>query len=819
MQYKGFGERRDLFMASIYEKVREYYNILKSADARRIIDFCEDWQYTDNNGAEHAEWRNVTLPHDYSVRQGYFMNARSGLTGGYVKTGIVVYQKQFSADGFRGKRVSIRFDGVARDAKVYINGHFLGQHPYPFTQFEYNISSYLRYDTVNTVKVICDTTDQPYSRFYIGTGIYRKVYLVVTNQLFMKPDSVFAKAQISDGEANISVSADVMVNAFPETVFQLFGKLETPNVDIVKTCDFVCDVEDLDGNVVCSGKKAFDIENYSEETVSVDFTLKNPKLWSIEEPNLYVIHVKIYCGDKLYDDLRIPLGIRDIRCDKDKGFFLNNKHVKLKGMCIHQDIHAFGNATNLDAWVNRLLILKEMGCNSIRTSHHPFPEIFYMACDYLGFTVIDEAFDEWKKGWYRTLSPHGKMEYGYYQYFDQWFETDLSSMIMRDRNFPSVIMYSFGNEIPELYFKMSEPILHKMQSIAKSLDDTRPTTVALEGSYNMNYNPVAMGIVDVAGFNYVESRAKDKYYEIIREEHPEYVIIGSETVAHPKCWYPVRDNDYVLGQYVWTAFDYLGEAVDFMKIQYIPTLSDTYMRDRQNENKEDKPLLHGWPNSIIGISNTKKPDYYFRKALWADDTVVKLAVAVAEKWSRVMPATAHYNWQEGEKISLYLIYNCDEVILKQNGVEIYRESRLPNDRWIPEQVEITYIPGELELIGYKNGVEVARDVLKTADAPADIRVTPDYDDALLGGYLELSVEITDENGTLIPNAYDFLRVDAEGCELFAMVSDNLYDSSSHDTNEYMVFEGRCKVIVKITDADGFKLKLKYADASKEYVYR
>jgi beta-galactosidase len=806
-------------MNSICSKVREYYNTLKSADARRIIDFCEDWQYTDNNRAENAEWHNVTLPHDYSVRQGYFMNARSGLTGGYVKTGIVVYQKQFPADGFRGKRVSIRFDGVARDAKVYINGHFLGQHPYPFTQFEYNLSSYLRYDTVNTIKVICDTTDQPYSRFYIGTGIYRKVYLVVTDQLFMKPDSVFAKAQISDGEANISVSADVMVNAFPETVFQLFGKLETPNVDIVKTCDFVCDVEDLDGNVVCSGKKAFDIENYSEETVSVDFALKNPKLWSIEEPNLYVIHVKIYCGEKLYDDLRIPLGIRDIRCDKDKGFFLNNKHVKLKGMCIHQDIHAFGNATNLDAWVNRLLILKEMGCNSIRTSHHPFPEIFYMACDYLGFTVIDEAFDEWKKGWYRTLSPHGKMEYGYYQYFDQWFETDLSSMIMRDRNFPSVIMYSFGNEIPELYFKMSEPILHKMQKIAKSLDDTRPTTVALEGSYNMNYNPVAMGIVDVAGFNYVESRANDRYYEIIREEHPEYIIIGSETVAHPKCWYPVRDNDYVLGQYVWTAFDYLGEAVDFMKIQYIPTLSDTYMRDRQNENKEDKPLLHGWPNSIIGISNTKKPDYYFRKALWSDETVVKLAVAVAEKWSRVMPATAHYNWQEGEKISLYLIYNCDEVVLKQNGVEIYRESRLPNDRWIPEQVEITYIPGELELIGYKNGEEVARDSLKTAGTPADIRVTPDYDDAQLGGYLELSVEITDENGTLIPNAYDFLRVDAEGCELFAMVSDNLYDSNSHDTDEYMVFEGRCKVIVKITDADGFKLKLKYADISKEYVYR
>ena len=806
-------------MISIYEKVRNYYKILKSADTRRIIDFCEDWQYTDNHGAENAEWHNVTLPHDYSVRQGYFMNARSGLTGGYVKTGIVVYQKQFTAEELRGKRVSIRFDGVARDAKVYINGHFLGQHPYPFTQFEYNISSFLRYDTVNTVKVVCDTTDQPYSRFYIGTGIYRKVYLVVTDQLFMKPDSVFAKTQISDGEARISVSAEVMVNAFPETVFQLFGKLETPNVDIVKTCDFVCDVEDLDGNVVCSGKNTFDIENYSEETVCAEFTFKNPKLWSIEEPNLYVIHVKILCGEKLYDDLRIPLGIRDIRCDRDKGFFLNNKHVKLKGMCIHQDIHAFGNATNLDAWVNRLLILKEMGCNSIRTSHHPFPEVFYMACDCLGFTVIDEAFDEWKKGWYRTLSPHGKMEYGYYQYFDQWFETDLSCMITRDRNFPSVIMYSFGNEIPELYFKMSESILRKMQSIAKSLDDTRPTTVALEGCYNMNYNPVAMGIVDVAGFNYVEGRAKDKYYEIIREEHPEYVLIGSETVAHPRCWYPVRDNDYVLGQYVWTAFDYLGEAVDFMKIQYIPTLSDTYMRDRQNENKEDKPLLHGWPNSIIGISNTKKPDYYFRKALWSDEAVVKLAVAVSKKWDRVMPATAHYNWQEGEKISLYLIYNCDEVVLKQNGIEIYRESRLPDDIWIPEQVEITYIPGELELIGYKDGVEVGRDALRTAGTPSDIRVTPDYDAVELEGYLELSVEITDENGIRVPNAYDFLCVEAEGCEIFAMVSDNLYDSSSHDTNEYMAFEGRCKVIVKITNTEGFKLRLKYADISKEYVYR
>ena len=806
-------------MNSIYGKVREYYNILKSSDARKIIDFCEDWQYSDEAISGNNEWHKVSLPHDYSVRQGYFMNARSGLTGGYVKTGIVVYQKQFTAEEFCGKRVSIRFDGVASNAKVYINGHFLGQHPYPFTQFEYNLNSCLRYDRVNTIKVICDTSDQPYSRFYIGTGIYRKVYLVVTDQLFMKPDSVFAKTQISDGKAHVSVSADVMVNAFPETVFQLFGKLENPNVDITKTCDFVCDVEDLDGNIVCTGKTAFDIENYSEETVGADLILENPKLWSIEEPNLYVIHAKIYCGEKLYDDCRIPFGVREIRCDKDKGFFLNGSHVKLKGMCIHQDVHAFGNATNLDAWVNRLLILKEMGCNSIRTSHHPFPEVFYMACDCLGFTVIDEAFDEWKKGWYRTLTPHGKMEYGYYQYFDQWFETDLSSMITRDRNFPSVIMYSFGNEIPELYFKMSEPILHKMQSIAKSLDDTRPTTVALEGSYNMNYNPVAMGIVDVAGFNYVESRAKDRYYEIIREEHPEYVIIGSETVASPKCWYPVKENDYVLGQYVWTAFDYLGEAVYFMKIQYIPTLSDTYMRDRQNENSEGSPLLHGWPNSIIGISNTKKPDYYFRKALWSDETVVKLAVAVSEKWDRVMPAKAHYNWQDGEKISLYLIYNCDEVALKQNGVEIYRESRIPNDRWIPQRVEITYIPGELELVGYKEGKEVARDVMKTAGAPADIRITPDYSEIKLGGYLELSAEIVDENGTVIPDAYDFLRVETEGCELFAMVSDNLYDSSSHDTDEYMAFEGRCKIIVKITDTEGFKLNLKYADIEKKYVYR
>ena len=805
-------------MSSIYSSVREYYNILKSSDARQIIDFCEDWQYTDNHGSENVAWHKVSLPHDYSVRQGYFMNARSGLTGGYVKTGIVVYQKQFNASELRGKRVSIRFDGVASNAKVYVNGHFLGQHPYPFTQFEYNLNTCLRYDSVNTIKVICDTSEQPYSRFYIGTGIYRKVYLVVTDQLFMKPDSVFAKTQISGGQAHISVSADVMVNAFPETVFQLFGKLETPNVDITKTCNFVCDVEDLDGHVVCSGKNTFDIENYSEESVSVDFDMPDPKLWSIEEPNLYVIHAKIYCGEKLYDDCRIPLGVREIRCDKDKGFFLNNKHVKLKGMCIHQDIHAFGNATNLDAWVNRLLILKEMGCNSIRTSHHPFPEVFYMACDCLGFTVIDEAFDEWKKGWYRTLTPHGKMEYGYYQYFDQWFETDLSSMIKRDRNFPSVIMYSFGNEIPELYFKMSEPILHKMQAIAKALDDTRPTTVALEGSYNMDYNPVAMGIVDVAGFNYVESRAKERYYEIIREEHPEYTIIGSETVAHPKCWYPVKENDYVLGQYVWTAFDYLGEAVDFMKIQYIPTLSDTYMRDRQNENKEDKPLLHGWPNSIIGISNTKKPDYYFRKALWSEETVVKLAVAVSEKWSRVMPATAHYNWQEGESISLYLIYNCDEVVLKQNGVEIYRENRIGKDRWIPEPVKITYVSGELELIGYKNGEVVGCDVIRTAEILSDIKVTPNYSECVVGGYLELEVEIIDKNGTVIPHAYDFLRVEACGCELFAMVSDNLYDSKCHDTDEYQVFEGRCKVIVKVTDEKSFKLNLKYADISKEYVY-
>ena len=797
-------------MDPIYDKVRIYAERLKTADVRQIADFNEGWCWTDDAPTESARWHPVTLPHDYSVRQGYDRNAPSGLTGGYVKTGRMWYRKEFSADAWRDKLVHIHFDGAASNSRVYINGHFLGLHPYPFTPFWYDLTPYLKFGQTNTVLVLCDTSDQPYSRFYIGTGLTRRVYLTVTGSLFIEHGTLFARTAMEGNDAHVTVTADIMADAFPETVFQPFGELTGPNVDVTKTCELVCEVEELDGETVCTGQSSFAIENYDETSVRVDFTFHAPRLWSVEEPNLYLLHAKLICDGRPADDCRVPLGIRTLGWDAAKGFFLNGEPIKLKGICTHQDIHAFGSAAGLDAWVTRLLLLKEMGCNAIRTAHHPFPETFYCACDCLGFTVMDEAFDEWTMGWGRTLARQGKNEYGYYQYFDQWFETDLRSMITRDRNFPSVVMYSFGNEIPELYCRKSEGILRRMQAIAKELDNGRPTTVALEGAFHRDFDPVSMGLVDISGFNYIEGREKEQYYARIHREHPDYVLLGTETGAHPEHWFRVRDNDYVLGQYIWTAFDYLGEAVDFTNIPYTPTLSEDYMKERQAENTADGPLLHGWPNSMLGITGTKKADFYLRKALWSQEPVVKLVIGAAPKWSMALPVRMHYNWQEGQTLPVWMITNCEEIVLKQNGREICRET-VTSDRRVPQPVDVAYLPGTLELIGYRDGKEAARDVLRTAGAAAAIRVVPNENAPVPGAYLELGVEITDENGTVLPYANDHLEVETAGCSCFAMVSDDLRNSDCHDTRRYRVFEGRCKVILRVSEEEPCRVRLRYGN--------
>lgn len=487
-----------------------------------------------NGGSAEIQWQTVQLPHDWSI-DGPFSEEWASATA-YLPGGIGWYKKYFNAPAnWKGKKVAVRFDGVYKNSEVWINGHYLGKRPNGFVPFQYDLSPYLKYNQRNLLTVKVDHTEFADSRWYTGSGIYRNVYLLVKNLIHIdRDDLVFSTPEVSASSASVKVKAIVTNVTSASAPVMVKIRLTDPK-----------------GKIVGIEEHRFQAKP-GQNDVTLNHSVSALHLWSVEEPQLYQLQVQVIRNGTVIDQETEAVGIRSIRFDKDNGFFLNEENLKLKGVCIHDDAGALGVAVPPEVWVRRLKALKDAGVNALRLSHNPHADYLYDLCDQMGFLVMDEAFDEWEIGknkWVKGWNVGTPSKDGYHEYFKEWAHRDLEAMIKRDRNHPSVILWSIGNEIdypndpythpvlnsgrnPQIYGKgylPDHPPASEITGIAKDLvktvkafDTTRPVTAALAGvvmSNEVGYPDV----LDIVGYNYQEFRYAEDH-----QKYPNRIIYGSE---------------------------------------------------------------------------------------------------------------------------------------------------------------------------------------------------------------------------------------------------------------------------------------------------
>ncbi len=633
---------------------------------------CEQaWYKGFDDSAEG--WQEVTIPHDFSVTMPFSKEYSSGT--GYLAGGIGWYRVRFKIpEELKGKCIRVCFDGVYKNSMVWCNSYYLGKRPSGYMPFSYDISKQAVFgEEENEISVKVDHTDLSDSRWFTGSGIYRKVYIVCEEPVHPTECGIFFKTEsISEDKS----SAQIAVH---HSVINATGKSQTLMAE--------SKLIDEENNEVLTLKTYKNLDE-DPEKVNKDWIrgfLKNPHLWSVEDPYLYRLESRYKIEDntgktKKYLVETSYVGIRMVNFDPDKGMTLNGVPVKLKGVCVHHDGGVLGAAMKAEVWQRRLGLLKEAGCNAIRCSHNPHMPELYDLCDRMGFLMMDEAFDEWenpKNKWSTGHNVYPPRHQGYYEDFPQWYDKDLTAMVRRDRNHPSVIMYSIGNEVDypndpychpmfdsmtgnndankpeaERRYDANKPNMERLAVIAKKLvkivekaDATRPVTVAAafpELSTRIGF----IDELDVVGYNY-----KEHLYEESHERFPDKTFLGSENGHGYKQWRYVLDNEYICGQFLWTGIDYLGEA-------------------------------HGWPvhGSTAGILTTAgipKPEYLRRKTFWSEDPCVCILTRrESDGDSNWLPMSDSWNYREGERI-IVKVYATDRLLRDDSEAVLYI-----NDRYI-----------------------------------------------------------------------------------------------------------------------------------------
>ncbi|HOU30890.1 MAG TPA: glycoside hydrolase family 2 TIM barrel-domain containing protein [Bacteroidales bacterium] len=759
---------------------------------RVVMAFNEGWRFylgdTANafmTGFDDSNWRMLDLPHDWSIEGRVDQKAPSGGAGGYFPTGIGWYRKHFIVrKNELGMNHVILFDGVYMNSDVWLNGKHLGHYPFGYNSFYYSLDPYLK-EGENIIAVRVDNSLQPNSRWYSGSGIYRKVWLIRRNYLHVRQWGVYITTpEVSDKEATVAVKTEI------ENAYALSRKAIVSSVILNK-------------NGIAEGTAETVVELAPGENTDIKqvISVESPELWSIETPVLYTLVTRIIVNGKPVDEVRTPFGIREIIYDTDKGFFLNGKNVKMNGVCLHHDAGCLGAAVPVRVWERRLKILKEMGCNAIRTSHNPVAPEFLDLCDRMGFLVMDEIFDEWKRG---------KVTYGYNKYFDEWAERDLISFIRRDRNHPSVVMWSAGNEIREQPVEGGEKVLKWILDIFHSEDPTRPVTVGCD-NIAADDNPARvefLNLLDIVGYNYVDRwhERRELFYSIDRHIHPEWKMVGTESVSvggirgdysfgkdtsvlNPnyntrmiraeQLWKFVRMNSYVIGDFMWTGIDYLGESF--------------------------------WPSKnassgVIDLCGFPKDGYYFYKSQWTTTPFI-----------HIFP---HWNWQgmEGKVIPVMAYTNCDAVELIVNG-RSYGEKRLEfprqgaSGRWnsyerpqvFPTTADlhlswdVPYQPGKIVAVGKKGGKIVCTEVIETTGPPAALRLTCDRNtiNADNEDVVHVKVEAIDSQGRVVPTASNMIYYSVSGAgKLIGLENGNPVDHEPYKSNRRSLFNGLGLAIIQ-----------------------
>lgn len=793
LRFRQIYKEIDMSLSCIYKDIQNYIDSFeKELTGRRNIPFEKvlyrfEGDEPTKKFYDDSSWQETRLPHDYAIAQGFDKNNITGGSGGYVVSGKLWY-RIYPGKLDSSLRYTLDFDGAGGAVKLFVNDRYIGEHPNGTTPFWFDLTPYFDYDGHDVITILCDTTLQPYSRFYGGLGLVRRLRLIENGRMHLIPGSLHARVTDIGETAEIEVHSQVsyLRNEGYARIDRFEGESNRSATFTIKT-----EIIDSDGNVAAESVIPMCLVHCTGRYDKVqNLTIKAPKLWSPENPNLYKVHTRIYAVGMLMDEEIIPLGIRKLEKDPVKGLFVNGRFEKFKGVCLHQDSGYYGAAVPAKEWVRRLVTLKGMGCNAIRTAHHPFHDEFYAVCDYLGLYVMDEAFDEWHRGWPRnyTDSPYGKNTYGYYLYFDQWAKTDVELEIKRARRHPSVVMFSMGNEIPDFYYDDSPEVYNELKAVVKKLAPSLWVTEGSEGQCNLPLNEDMLACSDIVGINYSDLRYHEQFYRPIHAKHPDWVMVGSENSHQGQHWKEIEKQNYATGIFIWTGMDYLGESGGFESpVNYA----------------EDFPLeaySHGSFSGKLDITVQPRDQFYFHKSLWTEEPMIHASVLVNEYYPwhfySKMETVPHWNWKNGETITLYIMTNCDEAAIVLNGKEIDRKKR-DSDSGMPVEFKLKYAPGELKAVGYNGGKEVCTDILKTYKEAAKLVLTADSECiSPEGDFANIQIELQDEDGTRVWASDRKVTLEVEGAEIFAMNSANLADPSmQHGADSYYLYRGRAQAAI------------------------
>lgn len=764
------------------------------SNRKQLFDY--DWKFSLGDESKASDvnfddngWRKLDLPHDWSIEGKMEAQNPMGNDGGYFPAGVGWYRKTFTvpASG-KGKPVSIYFEGVYMNAQVFINGRSLGIHPYGYTSFSYDLTPYLKYGDKNILSVRVDNSQQKNSRWYSGSGIYRHVWLIATEYIHLDHWGVF----ITTPEVSVQ-KAVVQVNAILNN-----------NSDSAKRIVLSTSILEKTSRKAGIGELKIDLQPHSQQEVVQHIPVNNPLLWNTETPNLYTAQIEIRENKKLLDKVNQPFGIRSIKFSTDQGFELNGKTVKLNGGCVHHDNGSLGAAAFDRAEERKAELLKAAGFNAVRTSHNPPSEAFLDACDKLGLLVIDEAFDGWRTE---------KNKYDYASYFDDWAQRDIDAMVKRDRNHPAVIMWSTGNEIIERKKTEAIETARKLSSYVKKNDTTRPVTSAMT-TWDKDwaiFDPL-MAAHDIAGYNYQLHRAESDHARV-----PSRIIVQTESYPRDAFanWNLVQKHSYIIGDFVWTAMDYLGESG--IGRYYYP-----WEPEGQHWERNFFPW-HGAYCGDIDLSGWRKPISHYRNLLYNDKEKLYMAVrepnpdsgVIKETMWAVWPTWESWTWpgKEGKTVDV-------EVYSKYPAVRLYLNGKLVDEKSTTEQQQfkatfaVSYAPGELRAVGVTGDKEGESTVLRTAGDAFQIKLKADRSTILANGQdlAFVTVEITDKDGNIRPDANNELIFTATGPGTIAAVDNaNLKDITPYTSQTRNAWNGRALAIIRSTQISG-KIQVKVSSS-------
>lgn len=757
-----------------------------------LFDF--DWRFHrgDVAGGEEvdfddSQWRLLNLPHDWSIEDvpgtdsPLDSNAVGGIDIGYFVGGTGWYRKKFTIPSeLNGKRFNINFEGVYMNADIWLNGEYLGNHPYGYTSFWYDISENLIFGEENLVAVKVSNEGKN-SRWYSGSGIYRHVWMTVTEPLYIAPWGTYITTpEVSNLLAQVDVKTKVVNDS-----------------DKSMEVTFVTIIINQKGEETAKVETKMQIEAASSLEISQNLAVRSPELWSPESPNLYIAATEIIDSDsQVLDKVETTFGIRTIEFTVEEGFLLNGKPTLLKGGCMHHGNGPLGSAAYDRAEERRVELMKASGFNSIRCAHNPPSTAFLDACDKLGILVINEAFDMWKKG---------KKQQDYHLYFDQWWQKDIESMVLRDRNHPSIIMWSTGNEIPERGEPEGVKTSQMLAEFVRDLDPTRPVTSAVNG-LRPDKDPY-FATLDIAGYNYSfgGDHGKQSIFEIDHNRLPNRIIYCSESypLVAFGAWMDVIDYPYVIGDFVWTGFDYLGEA----SIGWL--------------GYPHEGSFYPWNHAFCGdidICGFKRPQSYYRNVLWNAGQQVSIFVKPPEPSFKTNPGkkdwskwewqdvVAEWNWGGYEnqplEVEVYCAFETVELFL--NGESLGKKETNRGTQWIAKW-EVPYKPGILKAVAYEGTKEAGSRELVTAEDPNNIRLSADRAKIKADGQdlSYITVDLLDSNDRRHPKAENLIRFEIEGPgSIIAVASSNPMSVESYQQPKRKAYKGRCLVIVKSTRESG-----------------